>query len=85
MVRVLSVLVAAEDPLGEVEVEHELICVAHRRKGGDGDRAALLRCQLNAFPASPNRRCAPDGSLVSDIRFLFSGGAGRAASLLRFW
>src|SRR3954463_13912736 len=35
---------------GEVEVERELVGVAERGEGGDGDEAALLRCQLGALP-----------------------------------
>src|SRR2546423_6544026 len=35
---------------GEVEVEHELVGVAHRRERSDGDQAALFRGQLGALP-----------------------------------
>src|SRR5437763_5146662 len=37
-------------PLGEVEVEHELVGVAHRRKSSNGDQTAFLGGQVGALP-----------------------------------
>ena len=35
---------------GRVEVEHGLLDVFEGRQSGDGDEAALLRCQCHALP-----------------------------------